>query len=98
MEKIVSAIENVYAVYNELVLSPNRSLAARSDDALITSSVKLRLMDYKGFNSDRLRVVTENGTVYLMGLVNHTEADAAAEITSTTRGVQRVVKLFEYLD
>ncbi len=98
VEKIVSAIENVHAVYNELVLSPNSSLAARSDDALITSSVKLRLMNYKGFSSDRVKVVTENGTVYLMGLVNHAEADAAAEIASTTKGVQRVVKLFEYLD
>jgi osmotically-inducible protein OsmY len=95
---IVSGIESVRGVNNELVVSPNSSLAARSDDSLITSSVKLRFMNSKDLDSDRIKVVTENGTVYLMGLVKHTEADAAADIASTTSGARSVVKLFEYLD
>lgn len=97
-ERIVSGIENVRSVDNELIVSPNSSMASRSDDSLITSSVKLRFMNNKDLNSDRVKVVTENGTVYLMGLVKHAEADAAAEIASTTKGVKRVVKIFEYLD
>jgi len=50
------------------------------------------------FNAEHVKVVTENGTVFLLGIVNHAEADAAAEIASTTSGVTRVVKLFEYFD
>jgi osmotically-inducible protein OsmY len=97
-ERIVSGIENVRSVDNELIVSPNSSMASRSDDSLITSSVKLRFMNNKDFDSDRVKVVTENGTVYLMGLVKHAEADTAAEIASTTKGVKSVVKIFEYLD
>ena len=98
VEKIVSGIEKVRSVNNELVVSPASSLASRSNDGLITSNVKLRFMNNKNFNSDHIKVVTENGTVYLLGLVNHAEADAAAEIASTTRGVRSVVKMFEYTD
>ncbi len=98
VEKIVSGIGKVRSVNNELVVSPTSSLASRSSDGLITSSVKLRFMNSKDFNSDRIKVVTENGTVYLLGLVNHAEAEAASGIASTTRGVRSVVKMFEYTD
>lgn len=96
--KIVSGIEKVRDVQNELAVTPTSSLASRSNDGLITSSVKLRFMNNQHFNADHIKVVTENGTVYLMGLVKHAEADAATEITSTTQGVRRVVRMFEYLD
>jgi osmotically-inducible protein OsmY len=98
IDKIVSGIEKVRDVQNELAVTPTSSLASRSNDGLITSNVKLRFMNNKHFNADHIKVVTENGTVYLMGLVNHTEADAATEIASTTQGVRRVVRMFEYLD
>ncbi|MGA7749627.1 MAG: BON domain-containing protein [Gallionella sp.] len=98
VEKIVSGIEKLRSVNNELVVSPTSSLASRSNDGLITSNVKLRFMNNKDFKADRIKVITENGTVYLMGLVNHAEADAAAEVASTTQGVQHVVRMFEYLD
>lgn len=96
--KLVSAIENVRNVSNELIISGPSSLTSRSSDSLITSDVKLRFVQDKRFDADRVKVVTENGTVFLMGIVKRAEADAATEITSTTGGVQRVVKLFEYLD
>jgi len=96
--KIVSGIEKVRDVQNELAVSPTSSLASRSNDGLITSNVKLRFMNNQHFNADHIKVVTENGTVYLMGLVKHAEADAATEITSTTQGVRRVIRMFEYLD
>ena len=98
VETIVSAIENVRNVYNELAISPNSSLASRSNDGLITSNVKVRFVYDNRFNADHFKVVTENGTVYLMGLVKHDEADAASDVTSTTKGVRRVVRLFEYID
>lgn len=98
IEKIVSGIEGVRQVNNELVVSGNSSLAARSNDSRITSSIKLRFARDKRFYSGDVKVVTENGTVFLMGNVKHAEAEAAADVASTTGGVKLVVKLFEYAD
>lgn len=95
---IVSGIEKVRDVSNELAVSASSSLASRGNDSLITSNVKLRFMNDNLFKSEYVKVVSENGTVFLMGIVNHAEADAATEVTSTTQGVQRVVRMFEYLD
>ncbi len=101
--KIISDIENVLGVYNELVVSENSSLASRSNDSLITADVKIRFMrdkrfDAPKFNTNSVKVVTENGTVFLAGIVSRAEAEAATDIASTTAGVKRVVKLFEYID
>jgi len=96
--KIVSGIKNVRDVYNDLAVSNISSLASRSNDGLITSDVKLRFVNDKRFNADHIKVVTENGAVYLMGIVNRAEAEAATDVASTTKGVQRVVRMFEYLD
>ena len=98
--QIVAGIPNVKAVSNELVVSGTTSLTSRSSDSIITADVKLRFLKNgeKKFNADHIKVITENGTVFLMGLVYHKEAEAATEIASTTGGVQRVVKVFEYLD
>ena len=60
--------------------------------------MNLRFLNNKVFQPAHVKVITENGTVFLMGMVFHKEADAATEITSTTSGVKRVVKVFEYLD
>lgn len=98
IENIVTSIDKVHVVYNELAVSGASSLVSRSNDALVTSNVKLRFLNDNRFNADHIKVVTENGTVYLMGLVKHEEANAASDVTSTTQGVQRVVRLFEYLD
>ena len=95
---LVSGIENVRNVSNELIISGPSSLTSRSSDSLITSDVKLRFVQDKRFDADHVKVVTENGTVFLMGIVKRAEADAATEVASMTGGVQRVVKLFEYLD
>ena len=94
--KVAASFKNVRSVYNELVVSKNSSLVSRSNDSLITSNVKLRFLNNDHFRPDHIKVVTENSTVFLLGLVSQAEADAAAEIASTTQGVQRVVKLFEY--
>ncbi len=96
--KLVSRVDKVRSMNNELVISENSSLVSRSNDSITTSNVKLRFLNNGHFNVEHVKVVTENDTVFLLGIVTHAEADAAAEIASTTSGVKRVVKLFEYLD
>ena len=98
IEKIVRAVENVRGVYNEVTIGGVTALSARANDSFITSKVKARFVDERKFNAVHVKVVTEAGTVFLIGLVKHQEADDAVEITRTTSGVQKVVKLFEYLD
>ena len=94
----VRTIPSIRRIHNEIRIAPLSSFGARSTDSWYTSKVKSRLLFTRDLDSNRIKVVTENGTVYLMGLVNHAEADAATEIASTTQGVQRVVRMFEYLD
>ena len=96
--RMVSGIENVRSLNNELAVSGLSSLSARGSDSMITANIKFRFVGDKRFHADHVKVVTESGTVFLMGIVKRAEADAASEVASTTGGVQRVVKLFEYLD
>ncbi|MBI5431094.1 MAG: BON domain-containing protein [Nitrosomonadales bacterium] len=98
VEKIVSSVEKVGGVTNELVVSGGSSLLSRSNDSLITSNVKMKLVADGWLDSNMVKVFVENGTVFLMGIVYREEAEAAAETASSTKGVQRVVKLFEYLN
>jgi len=94
---IVRKIDRVKRVYNEVKIAAPSSLVARSSDSLITGKVKGRLLGTKGFDSTRVKVVTEAGVVYLLGLVTRAEADIATEAARQTDGVQRVVKIFEYV-
>lgn len=91
-------VSNVSNVQNEAVVAGHSPLATRSADALTTSRVKGRLTQNDNVGANHVKVVTENGTTYLMGMVTRAEADAAAQTTTMTSGVQRVVKVFEYLD
>lgn len=96
--KIAGAVENVRGVHNELQVALNSSLSARANDSYVTSKVKARFVDAQRFNPLHVKVVTEAGVVYLLGLVNRQEADQATEIARTTAGVRKVVRVFEYLD
>lgn len=98
VEKMVGGIENTRNVSNELAISGASSLTTRAADSLVTSEVKLRFVNDKRFNANHVKVVTENGSVFLMGLVKKDEADAAVEVARNVGGVQRVVRLFEYID
>jgi osmotically-inducible protein OsmY len=91
-------ISNVRNVQNEVIVAGHTSFASRSADSLTTSRVKARLTQDKNVSANHIKVVTENSTTYLMGLVTRAEADAAAQTAATTSGVQRVVKVFEYMD
>ena len=95
---LVLEVPNVRNVQNELVVGGNSSTTSHAGDALLTSQVKGRLSQNKDVGASHVKVVSENGTVFLMGLVTRAEADSAAQTASTTSGAQRVVKVFEYLD
>jgi len=97
-ERIAWAVENVRGVHNELAVAGVSSFTVRSNDTLITTKVKARLLDSQKLNPLHVKVVTENSVVYLMGIVTKDEADQATEIARTTSGVQKVVRVFEYLN
>lgn len=93
----VKAVESVRNVTNELAIGPKSSLSSRTNDSYITSKVKAQFVSENRFPANYVKVVTENSVVYLMGYVTKAEGDAAAEIASNTTGVEKVVKVFEYL-
>jgi len=97
VEGIVRSNPKVRAVQDELVVGPVTDLGSRSNDTLITSKVKARFVEANKFQINHVKVVTERGVVYLMGIVTRDEGAAAGEIASTTSGAQRVVKVFEYI-
>ncbi len=92
----VARVKKVRRVHNEITVSGTTSMVARSNDSWITTKIKSKMLADGNIDSSRIKVVTENGVVYLMGLVTREQADQAAELTRTTAGVQRVVRIFEY--
>ena len=95
-EKIVRAVPTVRDVTNDLQVSGISSLASRGNDSYLTLKVRGRLLDTKALSQVHIKVVTESGVVYLMGLITQAEADEAVEIARNTGGVRKVVKVFEY--
>jgi osmotically-inducible protein OsmY len=96
IEADVREIANIRGVVNEISIGPVSSLGSRTNDAFITSKIKGRFLDSGRVNPVHVRVVTEAGVVYLLGLVTETEATDAVEIARTTGGVRKVVKVFDY--
>ncbi len=93
----VAKIGKVRRVHNEITVTGKTSMVARSNDAWITTKVKTKLLANNEVEGGRIKVVTENGVVYLMGLVSRDEATRAAELARKTGGVQKVVRIFEYI-
>ena len=96
-EDAVKSISSVREVANELAIAGNSSITSRGNDSIITSNVKARMVGNGKFSTNHVKVVTEAGSVYLMGLVTQAEGEAAVEIARSTSGVSRVVKVFEYV-
>jgi len=94
--ELVRNIEKVRHVYDEISIAAPSSLMSRSADSLVTARVKTRLLTLKDFDGTRVKVVTDKGVVYLMGLLDRAEAQRVAEAARRVGGVQKVVKLFEY--
>jgi osmotically-inducible protein OsmY len=97
VEREVTAIEGVQLVINELETAGAASYTSRSNDTLITGKVKAGLIDAKDIMANSFKVVTERSIVYLMGRVTQREGDVAAEVARSVGGVQRVIKVFEYI-
>ena len=81
-----------------MTVGPNSSFAARTADTLITTKIKSKLLTAADIKDSRVKVLTEDGTVFLMGLVTHAEGEIAGKTAQDTEGVQKVVLLFEYVD
>jgi osmotically-inducible protein OsmY len=97
VEREVRAIEGVLSMNNELEIAGPSSYTSRSSDALITTKVKASLVDMKTISANSFKVVTERGTVYLMGRVTQREGQVGADVARGVSGVQKVVKIFDYI-
>ena len=97
VEQVISRVENVNSVVNELAIQSSPGLAQRSADVLITGRVKAMLVDAKDLFANSFNVVTERGTTYLMGRVTQREADRGTAVAQSTPGVKKVVRIFEII-
>ncbi len=96
-EQVISRVENVRSIANELEVLGNSSLTQRSSDSLITGKIKASMVDSKDLFANAFKVVTERGTVYLMGRVTERESKRATDMARGTGGVLKVVRLFEII-
>lgn len=97
VQEIVSQVDNVTMVFNEVDITNSPTLTERAADTVLTGRVKAALLDEKKLVANAFKVVSERGTVFLMGRVTQNEADSATQIARNTKGAQRVVRVFEVL-
>ena len=97
-EKLARSYIDTREVVNELELSGQTNMTSRANDSYITGKVKSKLVRADGVPSTNIKVVTERGKVYLLGLVTHPEAEAAVDAARSVSGVTHIVKVFEYID
>ena len=91
-------LRKVRKVHNELEIAGPTSMVARTNDSWLTTKVKTKLGISNEAEGGRIKVITENGVVYLMGLLTRNEADAVVQLAQSVYGVQKIVKVFEYID
>ncbi|OQW60809.1 MAG: transporter [Proteobacteria bacterium SG_bin9] len=94
---LVSGVDNVRSIVNEVAVVSAQPTNTVASDALVTSKVKASLVDSKDIFAQSVKVVTERGTVYLMGRVTEREANRATEIARGVSGVDKVVRVFEII-
>lgn len=99
IESLAGGIEHVRRVQNELTIEDPNTLTTRSQDTWLTSKVKTSLLkiDMPGFDITRVKVVTENRSVFLMGLVTKEESEAVIDVVKQVKGIEKIVKIFEYV-
>ncbi|WP_339511353.1 BON domain-containing protein [Pseudomonas sp. RL_15y_Pfl2_60] len=97
-EKAANSVQGVKKVYNELQILPPTSLIARSNDSLLTAQIKTEMLANSNVPSTNIKVITENGIVYMLGLVTRQEAQSAAQVVQGVSGVQKIIKLFQYIN
>lgn len=97
VEQLVSKVENVRSIVNELGVMENSTLSQRATDSLVTGKVKASMLDAQDLFANAFKVVTERGTVYLMGRVTQREANRATEMTRGIEGVKKVVRVMDII-
>ena len=97
-EQTAGQVQRVKKVHNELQVMQPSSILARNNDAWLTTKIKTQMLATTDVPSSRVKVITENGIVYLLGLVTQQEANAATSVVQGVSGVQKIVKLYEYID
>ncbi|OCR25428.1 phospholipid-binding protein [Pseudomonas syringae] len=97
-EQAAAAVQKVKKVNNEIQVMGSSSLLARNNDAWLTTKIKSQMLTDSAIPATRIKVITENGIVYLLGLVTQAEATQATNLVQGVSGVQKIVKLFEYID
>ncbi|NQX90268.1 MAG: BON domain-containing protein [Halioglobus sp.] len=96
--EVIRKIKGVRRIYNELEIGPPTNAITRSNDTWLTTKIKSYLIGDSAINGMQVKIVTENGVVYLMGLVEKKDAGHITDVAATTSGVTRVVRLFEFPD
>jgi osmotically-inducible protein OsmY len=97
VEAVLRSMDNVGPIYNELGITNSPSFTEKASDGLLTGRVKAGLVEIRELSANAFKVVSERGTVYLMGRVSQKEADMATEVARTTKGATRVVRVMEIL-
>lgn len=97
LEKIVQKVAGDRTIYNYLEIANPSSALTHTSDSWITAKIKSQLMAINEIDVTQIKVVTENGTVYLMGIVPPDQAEIAVDVAKDTSGVQSVVKIFSYV-
>lgn len=96
--KAAQSVHSAKKVHNELQVTTPTSGMVRSNDGLLTTSIKTRMLSYNDVPASKIKVVTENGVVYLLGIISRAEASRATAVAQEVNGVQKIVRLFEYID
>lgn len=96
-ENVARQTPNVRRVYDQITIDYPIALSQRSKDGLITAHLRTNLLRQKGLESGSIRIITENGVVYLTGIVTHEQANLAVNVARHVNGVNKVVKLFQYI-
>ncbi|MBP8184376.1 MAG: BON domain-containing protein [Pseudomonas sp.] len=97
-EKAARGTQRVKQVHNELQIMPPSSLLARNNDTWLTTKIKTQMLADSTIPGSRIKIVTENGIVYMLGLVTRQEANLTSNLVQGVDGVQKIVKLFEYIN
>lgn len=96
-QRVIEDLAGIRKIHNQIRIGSNISITTQTHDSWLTSKVKAQLLATKNISSNNIKVVTENAEVFLMGLASKSEANTAVDITRNVSGVERVIKMFEYM-
>lgn len=96
-QRAIEGLPAIRKIHNQIRIGSNISISTRTHDSWLTSKVKTQLLTTDNISSNNIKVVTENGEVFLMGLVSDAESNTAVDVARNVSGVERVIKVFEYL-